>query len=283
MSDLITVRVQIGLNKLKRFHKTVPQDSTVDDLRCIIRQNPDLEISQSDGVVLISNGQSLKNPSVTLGDLGICNESLIICVISRESGRVIENLLDDDETKYKNNTVSPVLECVFNSRPFGFAVWADERGQNAIVTKVIGKKALELGLQIGYCVYKVNDQLMVNQSHEEVLGCLKNARCPLLVTFVDLGREYTVAFDFKPLGFTVARDREGNNAKVIKINKKARKRGLKIGSYVTVVNNLYVFGLSHQEIISIINKARFPIILKFRRPPKLLVASSKKRKKSRSS
>jgi len=283
MSDLITVRVQIGLSKLKRFHKTLPQDSTVDDLRYIIRQNPDLEISPSDGVVLISNGQSLKNPCITLADLGVCNDSLIICVISKDSGREIKQILDEDDRKYKNNTVSPVLECVFTTRPFGFAVWADERGKNAIVTKVIGKKSLELGVKIGYCVYKVNDHVAFNQSHGEVLGYLREMKCPLLVTFIDLAREYSITFEFKPLGFTVTRDKEGNNAKVFKVHKKARNKGVRIGSYITAVNNLYVFGLGHQEIISIINNARFPIILRFRRPPKLLVIRSKKKKKSTSS
>jgi len=281
MSDLITVRIQVGVNKHKRFSKTVPQDSTVDDLRRIIRRNADLGISPSDGVVLISNGQSLKNPSITLADLGVCNDSLIICIISKETGREIEQLLSDEEdTKYQDERVIPVLECEFTSRPFGFAVWANERGENAIVTKVAGKNALDLGVQIGYCVYKVNDLLVFNQSHEEVLGYLKNMRCPLRVTFIDLGREYTIAFQSKPLGFTVVQDREGNNAKVSKINKKkAVDAGVKIGSYVTAVNNLYVFGLGHRKIISIINKASFPIVLRFRRPPKLLIVSSSRKKK----
>lgn len=280
MSDLITVRIQIGLNKEQRFGKTIPQDSTIDDLRRIIRGNPDIDISPSDGVVLISNGQSLKNPNITLADLGICSESLIICIISKETGREIEQLIHDEEdNKYDDGKVIPVLECVFDSRPFGFAVWANERGQNAIVTKVAGENALREGVMIGYCVYKVNDKLVFNQSHEEVLGYLKKMRCPLKVTFIDLGREYTIAFQSKPLGFTVVQDREGNNAKVSKINKKkAVDAGVKIGSYVTAVNNLYVFGFGHRKIISIINKAEFPITLRFRRPPKLLIVSNRSKK-----
>jgi len=280
MSDSITVRIQIGVNKHKRFSETVPQDSTVDYLRRIIRRNPNTDISPSDGIVLISNGHSLKNPSVTLTDLGICNDSLIICIISKETGREIEQLLSDEEdSQYQHQTV---LECEFTSRPFGpfgFAVWANERGENAIVTKVAGKNALDLGVQIGYCVYNVNDLLVYNKAHEEVLGYLKNMRCPLRVTFIDLGREYTIAFQSKPLGFTVVQDREGNNAKVSKINKKkAVDAGVKIGSYVTAVNNLYVFGFGHRKIISIINKASFPIVMRFRRPPKLLIVSSRKKR-----
>ena len=198
----------------------------------------------------------------------------------KETGREIEQLINDEEdSRYNDEKVLPVLECVFNSRPFGFAVWANERGQNAIVTKVAGENALRLGIMIGYCVYKVNDKLVFNQSHEEVLGYLKDMSCPLKVTFIDLGREYTVAFQSKPLGFTVVQDREGNNAKVSKINKKkAVDAGVKIGSYVTAVNNLYVFGLGHRNIISVINKAEFPITLRFRRTPKLLIVSSKSKK-----
>lgn len=279
MTDLITVRVQIGLNKEKRFDTTVPQDSTIDDLRRVIRQNLDLDISSSDGVVLISNGQSLKNPNITLADLGICSESLIICIISKQTGREIEKLFNNEEdTNYENDKITPVLECVFHSRPFGFAVWANERGQNAIVTKVAGKNALRSGVQIGYCVYKVNDTLVFNKSHDEVLAYLKNWRCPIRITYIDLGREYTIAFQSKPLGFTVVQDREGNNARVSKINKKkAVDAGVKIGSYVTAVNNVHVFGSEHREIISTINEADFPIILKFRRPPKLLIVSSRKK------
>jgi len=280
MSDLITVRIQIGVDKEKRFAKTVPQESTIDDLRRIIRRIPELDISPSDGVVLISNGQSLKNPNITLADLGICSESLIICIISKETGREIEQLVNDEEdTNYEDAKVMPVLECIFPSRPFGFAVWANERGQNAIVTKVAGRNALQLGVQIGYCVYKVNDMLVFNLSHEKVLGYLKKMKCPLRVTFIDLGREYTIAFQTKPLGFTVVQDKEGNNAKVSKINKKkAVDAGVKIGSYVTAVNNLYVFGYEHRRIISIINKAQFPIILRFRRPPKLLIVSRRSKR-----
>jgi len=279
MTDLITVRVQIGLNKEKRFDETVLQDSTIDDLRRIIRQNPDLDISSSDGVVLISNGQSLKNPNITLADLGICSESLIICIISKHTGREIEKLFNDEEdANYENGKITPVLECVFHSRPFGFAVWANERGQNAIVTKVAGQNALQSGVKIGYCVYKVNDKLVFNKRHDEVLGYLKDWRCPIRITFIDLGREYTIAFQSKPLGFTVVQDREGNNARVSKINKKkAVDAGVKIGSYVTAVNNVHVFGSEHRQIISTINEADFPIILKFRRPPKLLIVSSRKK------
>jgi len=280
MTDLITVRIQMGVDKEKRFNKTVPQDSTIDDLRRIIRQNQDLDISSTDGLVLISNGQSLKNPNITLADLGICSDSLIICIISKQTGREIEQLFnEEDDTKYEDGKVIPVLKCVFNGRPFGFAVWANERGQNAIVTKVAGKNALRLGVQIGYCVYKVNDLQVFNKRHEEVLGYLKTWRCPLRITFIDLGREYTIAFQSKPLGFTVIQDREENNAKVSKINKKkAVDAGVKIGSYVTAVNNMQVFGLGHRKIISVINDAEFPIILKFRRPPKLLIVSSRSKK-----
>jgi len=279
MTDMITVRVQIGLNKEWRFDETVPQDSTIDDLRRIIRQHPVMNISSSDGVVLISNGQSLKNPNITLADLGICSESLIICIISKHTGREIEKLFNDEEdTNYENGKITPVLECVFHSRPFGFAVWANERGKNAIVTKVAGKNALRSGVKIGYCVYKVNDMLVFNKGHDEVLGYLKNCRCPVRITYIDLGREYTIAFQSKPLGFTVVQDREGNNAKVSKINKKkAVDAGVKIGSYVTAVNNVNVFGSEHREIISTINEADFPIILKFRRPPKLLIVSCRKK------
>jgi len=276
MADLITVRIQVGLDKSVRFSKTVPQDTTVDDMRHIVRQHQ--KIAASDGVVLISNGQSLKNPDITLADLGICNDSMIICIISKEKGREIEKIIGDENGQYENKRLEPVLECEFLSRPFGFAVWANESGDNAIVTKVAGRRALHLGIQIGYCVYKVNDILVFGCKHKEVLKCLKTTECPIKITFLDLGNEYTVSFERKPLGFTVVQDKESNNAKVSKINlKSAAQKGIKIGSYIVAVNDNRVFGMGHKSIIEIINKARFPIRLRFRHPPKLLLVSREKK------
>jgi len=276
MADLITVRIQVGLDKSVRFSKTVPQDTTVDDMRHIIRQHQ--RIAASDGVVLISNGQSLKNPDITLADLGICNDSMIICIISKEKGREIEKIFGDENGQYESKRLEPVLECEFLSRPFGFAVWANESGDNAIVTKVAGKRALHLGIQIGYCVYKVNDMSVFNWKHKEVLKCLKTTACPIKITFLDLGNEYTVSFERKPLGFTVVQDKESNNAKVSKINlKSASEKGIKIGSYIVAVNDSRVFGMGHKNIIEIINNARFPIRLRFRHPPKLLLVSREKK------
>jgi len=276
MADLITVRVQVGLDKRVRFSKTLPQNITVDDLRDVIRQHQ--RIAPSDGVVLISNGESLKNPDITLADLGICNDSLIICIISREKGRDIENIIGHEDGQYTNQRLEPVLECEFVSRPFGFAVWADESGDNAIVTKVAGRRAIILGIQIGYCVYKVNDVLVFGWKHKDVLKCLKTTKCPIKITFLDLGNEYTVSFERKPLGFTVVQDKDSNNAKVSKINlKSANNKGIKIGSYIVAVDDIRVFGMGHKSIIVNINKARFPIRLRFRQPPKLLLVSREKK------
>jgi len=277
MSDLITIRIQMGLDKRIRFSKTVPLDSTVDDLRQIIRLHQ--KIDSSDGAVLIFNGQSLKNPDLTMADLGICNDSMVICIISKEKGRDIEKLIGDDKKEqYENDRMQPVLECEFISRPFGFAVWADERGDKAIVIKVVGKTALSHGIQIGYCVYKVNNTIVYEWKHKDVLHYLKATKCPVRITFLDLAHEYTISFEGKPLGFTIVHDKEYNNAKVSKINvKSAAKKGLRIGSYVISVNDKYLFGMKHMEIIQSINNARFPIRLKFRLPPKLLMERREKK------
>jgi len=277
MVDLITVRIQVGLDKRVRFSKTVPQDSTVDDMRQIIRLHQ--KIDSGDGVVLISNGQKLKNPDITLADLGICNDSMIICIISKEKGRDIEKLIgNNEEARYKDDRMEPVLECEFVSRPFGFAVWADEGGDNAIVIKVAGETALRHGIQIGYCVYKVNDNIVFDWKHQDVLHCLKTTTCPLRITFVDMGHEYTISFQGKPLGFTVVQDKESRNARVHKINQKSTaQKGLKVGSYIISVNDKHLYGMKHRHIIENINKARFPIRLKFRQTPKLMIVSREKK------
>jgi len=280
--QLVTVKIQVGVDAAKaaKFGKTVPLDTTVDDLRRIIRLHMRDKIQEEDGVVLIWNGRALKNPDQTLEDLSMTNDSFIICIVSQKTGREIEQQLmpddEDEDAQYQSDKVEPILDCEFKSRPFGFAVWANEKGENAIVTKVAGKNALKLGIQIGYCVYKVNDTNVFNKKHNHVLDCLKNTTCPLRITFLDLGREYTIAFKTKPLGFTVIQDREENNAKVSKINTRAAAMvGVKIGSYVVAVNNNPVFGLKHRDIIKTINAANFPINLRFRRPPKLLMVSRK--------
>jgi len=279
MADLIKVRIQVGLDKRIRFSKTLPQDSTVDEVRRIIRQ--DQKIASSDGVVLISNGQSLKNPDITLADLGICDDSMIICIISKEKGRDIEKLISVEQgegAKSRDKTSEPVLDCEFISRPFGFAVWADEGGDNAIVTKVSGRRALHHGIKIGYCVCKVNDIEVLNSRHTEVLKSLTTTPCPIRLTFVDLGHEYYCSFGGKPMGFTVVRGKDSKNAKVSKINlKSAADKGVKIGSYIVSVNDHQVFGLKHKRIIDIINYVGFPLKLGLRHPPKLQMVSREKK------
>jgi hypothetical protein len=281
MTDLITVRVQIGVENYTRFSKTVLPDTTVNEMKQIIREHA--KIAPSNGVVLISNGKPLRVPDITLSDHGICNDSMIICIISKETGRVIEQLVSNDkeEGDKDGSSIEIALECKFDSRPFGFAVWANEQGENAIVTKVSGSHAIRVGIQVGYCVYGVNDTLVYNMKHNDVLNYLKNMECPLRITFLDLGDEYCVTFPAKPLGFTVIPDREDRNAKVSKINtKEAADRGVKISSHIVEVNGQRVLGLKHQEIIDVINNDVFPIKLKFRRPPKLLMVSSSTKGKS---
>jgi len=285
MANLIAVRIQMGVDQPTQFKKNIFQDSTVDDVRQIIRNDQD--IAASDGIVLIWNGQRLRNSEVAMSDLGICNESLIIAIISKEKGRDIEQLLGEEEDeKYEEGRAQPVLECTFATRPLGFAVWANENAENAIVTSVGGKTARDFGVKIGYCIYQVNGKVVFNQRHKDVLKLLKDAKTPLQVTFVDLGQEYMVPFESKPLGFTVVQDKEERNAKVSKINtKKASKDGVLIGSYITAVNADQVFGLQHQDIIGCINNSKFPLTLTFRHPPKLLVTaidkSSKKDEKKK--
>jgi len=280
MSELVNVNVQVGIGaSASLFKKVVPCNSTIEDMRQIVRNHQ--KIADSHGVVIIWNAKKQMNADAQLNELGITEGSKIICIVSQKTGRDIEALVpDEEEQQYQDDKVEPILDCEFKSRPFGFAVWANEKGENAIVTKVAGKNALKLGIQIGYCVYKVNDATVFNKKHNEVLDCLKNTSCPLRITFLDLGREYTIAFKTKPLGFTVIQDREENNAKVSKINTRAAAMvGVKIGSYVVAVNNQPVFGLKHREIIKIINSATFPINLRFRRPPKLLMVSRKNKPK----
>jgi len=282
MSELITVRIQVGVTKAISIIKSVALYTTVEEMRLIIRQDQNIE--PHFGVVLIFNGSNLKNPEAMLYDFGICDDSMIICIISKETGREIEQLLgneEEEEGKQKEETHKKVLECEFFARPLGFAVWADEKGQNAIVTKVSTYNASKHGMRIGYCVYEVNDELVFNNNHSIILSYLRTIDCPLRVTFLDLGKEYTISFPSKSLGFTVVKDKEENNARVSKTRKKAARLGVKVGSHIVAVNDVSVFGMEHKRIVNIINAALFPIKLTFREPPRLQPLSDIRMKKSK--
>jgi len=273
MSELITVRVQIGVNDPKRFLKKAPSDFTVDDFRQLLREDEDIDAHF--GIVLIYNGAKLSFPDATLYELGICNDSLIICIISKNTGREIEELFGDE--KKKDEDLKVVCELEFFTRPLGFSVWANEKGEDAIVTKVSRRSTIHRGVKIGYCIYKVNDTVVLGKRHKVVLNVLKKTLCPIKVHFIDRGVVDTIIFQTKPLGFTVVQDKECTNAKVCKTNEWAAKKGVKIGSHIVAVNGQQVFGMNHKDICEIINNAKFPIKIAFRMPPQLQAPSIKDR------
>jgi len=280
MSDLVTVRVIV--NNHTPFSTTLKCTATVDNLRGIIRQSQD--VSSFDEVLLMANGKVLKHPNTTMTELGIRNDTMIKCVISNENGRKTDKQRGDNEEELRVDRQSPYqtveqkadLEVKLHRR-FGIVVWANEKGENAIVTEVVGDEALRIGIKIGYCVYKLGDKIVYNHRYKEILKHLKDMPSPLEISFLDLGQEYSITFRSKPLGFTVVKDSVGNNAKVSKIHtRKALEAGVKIGSYIIEVNEHNVFGKSHRKIISIIGKSLFPLHFRFRRPPKLLLVSKYK-------
>jgi len=274
MSELITVRIQIGVSEPKRFSYTAPWHFTVDEFRQLVRQ--DQRIDPSFGIVLIYNGGKLSEPAATLYDLGICNDSLIICIISKNTGRQIEALFGNKEED-KDEDLKIVCDVEFYTRPFGFAVWANENGENAIVTQVSMQSTINRGLKIGFCIWKVNDTNVLGMRHREVLNLLKKTECPVRVQFIDRGIEETIIFQRKPLCFTVIQDKEMRNAKVSKAEESAAKKGVKIGSHIVSVNGEPVFGRSHIDILNIINKSTFPMDIVFRMPPILKSMSIKNR------
>jgi len=283
MSELITLRIQIGVNKPKRFSITVPSGTTVEDLRICLRQ--DLNTGPSFWIIITYNGRQLERPDFTLYELGICNDSLLTCFILKNTGsenegffsdEEVEGLFSDEEDENEQDN-EIVCEARFYTRPFGFAVLPNEHGKNAIVTEVTRGLTIQRGVKIGYCVYKVNDSIVFGKGHKEVLNCLKKAACPANVQFIDRGSEDTITFESKPLGFTVIEDKERANAKVSKTEKSAATKGVKVGSYIVLVNGECVFGRMYRDICTVINSLNFPITLTFRRPPKLQVLSIKAR------
>jgi hypothetical protein len=274
MSELVTLRIQIGIHKPTRFSLTVPWGTTVEDFRTCVRQEENID--PAFWLILIYNGRILKKPDFTLYELGICDDSFLTCIISKNTGIEIEGLFSDEEDENEQD-YETACEANFYTRPFGFAVLPNEDGENAIVTEVTRNLTIQRGVKIGYCVYKVNDNIVFGKEHKEVLNCLKKAACPVNVQFIDKGSEETITFESKPLGFTVIEDKERTNAKVSKTEKSAASKGVKVGSYIVLVNGETVFGRLYKDICAVINSSNFPITLTFRRPPKVQVLSIKAR------
>ena len=84
------------------------------------------------------------------------------------------------------------------------------------------------------------------------------------------GVEYKVEFDQYPLGFSVLKDENDRNACVIKVKSKARRKGVRIDSWLEYVGNECVWGLKHDDIIRVIRKQGLPKEYTFRMTPKLL-------------
>lgn len=275
----ITLNVQVGVGTdNEKFSVNLDSHATIGYLRSEIAERNQVT---SEGVHIIWNGAKLltefDNQSVET--VGIANGSQVIVIVSKTGKKDLPPSLRDKPEENKEYKI--VLTCTFDSRPFGFAVWANAQGKNAIVTKVAGANALALGIQIGYVVYNCNGVKVFGRPHDEVLELLKTTKCPLHLEFADLGKEYMCSFTAKPLGFTVIQDREENNAKVSKINTRAAQNlGVLIGSYVVGVNTVNVFGKKHKQIIAEINRASFPINIKFRHPPPLLMLAPRSRKRT---
>lgn len=285
MDQEIQVKAQIGVGNSKLLTVNTTKNSRFEDLT---RSIADSQGVNANRVTTIWNGDVMTDPSIVIGDRGVTNGSKIIFIISSRAGthteqdqRVITTHTPANDAQ--DASLQIVLRCSFESRPFGFAVWANASGKNAIVTKVAGANALQLGIQIGYVVYNCNGEKVYGRPHDEVLELLKTTKCPLKLEFADLAQAYVCAFTAKPLGFTVIQDREENNAKVSKINTRAAQNlGVLIGSYVVGVNNVNVFGKKHKQIIAEINKASFPINIKFRHPPALLMLAPRQRRRKKS-
>lgn len=282
----IQVKAQIGVGNAKVLTVNTTKNSRFEDLRRMIAESQGVAPSRC---TTIWNGDVVTDMSRILGDFGVTNGSKFIFIVSSRTGthseqdqRVITTHTPANDEAGDGN-LNIVLRCVFDSRPFGFAVWANASGKNAIVTKVAGANALQLGIQIGYVVYNCNGEKVYGRPHDEVLELLKTTKCPLKLEFADLAQAYVCSFTAKPLGFTVIQDREENNAKVSKINTRAAQNlGVLIGSYVVGVNNANVFGKKHKAIIAEINKANFPINIKFRHPPALLMLAPRQRRRKKS-
>jgi len=287
MQSTIAIGVQIGIGaSAQNLTLNLNATDKISHLRFVIAQNRNTDPAL---VNLIWNSSKIQpdDNDLSIGDIGMTDGSNIICILSSGRKYADQSKQEKDEAKLGTEKQEDadaeheiVLSCEFDRRPFGFAVWANAQGKNAIVTKVAGKNALTLDIKIGYVVYRCNGKKVYGRPHDEVLQELKTTKCPLTLEFADLGEEYECDFKEKPLGFTVIQDREENNAKVSKINTRgAQDKGIKIGSYIVKVNDEDCFGSKHKEIINTINRSQFPMSLVLRHPPSLLMLAPRRKKK----
>lgn len=280
----IDLQIQIGLGPGKQdVTIRIDNPAQTESLQALRRKTAQIAKVDAKRCNLIFNGARLSNYEESLTQSGITHQSRLICIISSDKALKDQTA---EERSYSNlgmqradpAQLETALTCTFNTRPFGFAVWANSRGYNAVVTKVAGSNALDMGIKIGYVVKTCNGHSVYGVQHDQVLSILKATACPITLEFGDLGEEYVCKFASKPLGFTVIQDREKNNAKVSKINTgETQNKGVRIGSYLVRVNDINTFGVTHKGIINVINEAEFPIDITFRHPPHLLMVSRRKK------
>lgn len=190
----------------------------------------------------------------------------------------LEKARDTYYSKFKG--AKPVCTAIFSSRPLGFRIWGDDKGLNAVVTKIDMPAAMEKGIKCGYVISQVNKEPTLGQPHNNILKKIQRSSLPISIHFISKRKIYNITFPKKPLGFTIWKDSSGRNAKVIRIDSpEAGKSGVRLGSRLIKVGGGDVENFKHQDILDAIKKAPVPIELTFLELPKLKRAPTKKKKK----
>ncbi len=116
----------------------------------------------------------------------------------------------------------------------------------------------------------IGKKTVLDTFHEDVLKSIKGAKLPCTFGFTDRGQEYSCTFKQKPLGFSILKDENKRNAKVVRIkDPRARRAGVINDSFLIAVNHQNCWGIPHEQIVSIIRAAQFPVICRFRITPAL--------------
>lgn len=189
--------------------------------------------------------------------------------------------LEKARDTYYSKFTGAKAECtaIFSTRPLGFRIWGDDKGLNAVVTKIDMPAAMEKGIKCGYVISQVNKEPTLGQPHNSILKKIQRSSLPIGIHFISKRKIYNITFEKKPLGFTIWKDSSGRNAKVIRIDSaEAGKSGVRLGSRLIKVGGTDVENFKHQDILDAIKAAPTPIELTFLELPKLKRAPTKKKK-----
>ena len=81
-------------------------------------------------------------------------------------------------------TKEGIYVITFNQKPFGFSAIMDTRGKNCIVSSIQNKSNITKGMTVASRVYSINDRIVIDWKHKEIIKKMVKTPLPLKVAFI---------------------------------------------------------------------------------------------------